>query len=126
MSTKTTTWRPDTCNCVFQYEWDDSVPESERTHTPTLVTPCEFHEAGETQDKYDSVVGENQMKNVAMKTILTEMPQLKKEDDDDFKDEYKPNWYFTEERNLVIETQGLTEEEKTTLNALTPEEVTIE
>lgn len=60
---KTTQWSPDTCGCIFEYEWDTDVPESTRTHTlKRLVTACAAH-AGTERQRYDAVVTENTAKN---------------------------------------------------------------
>lgn len=37
---KTTTWRPSTCGCVLEYEWDTELSEDKRTHKFVKVQHC--------------------------------------------------------------------------------------
>jgi hypothetical protein len=37
---QTTTWHPDTCECVIEYTWDDQQKEDVRKHTFSKVTHC--------------------------------------------------------------------------------------
>ncbi len=43
MAIRTTRWSPDTCGCVVEYSWDDTVAADQRAHTTTRVTPCVAH-----------------------------------------------------------------------------------
>src|SRR3990167_3930493 len=73
-----TTWHPDTCDgCVVVYEWDDTVSQDQRVHTPVSVT-------NEHQDfkndsikvKYDKILEENQRKNIAVGEIIKNNPKI--------------------------------------------------
>ncbi len=43
MAIRTTRWSPDTCGCVVEYSWDDTVAADQRAHTTTRVAPCAAH-----------------------------------------------------------------------------------
>jgi len=63
---KTTRWRPDTCDCVIEYEWDTDVASEDRVHTfkaaPNIGAE---HAALSGVALYDAVQSENRRKNVA-------------------------------------------------------------
>lgn len=40
---KVTQWRPDTCNCIISYEWDETLPIENRVHQFLDGTPCNEH-----------------------------------------------------------------------------------
>jgi len=67
---KITTWSPDTCDCVINYEWDDTTPEDTRTHTvSSVVKKCSFHEGLNLSANYDAILEENTRKNLAIKKV---------------------------------------------------------
>jgi hypothetical protein len=76
MTVHTTTWSPDTCSCIIQYTWDDSVPDSERTHTVSNVDPCSIHAntGANKEDKWNAVKEENSRKNISFQDILDNGP----------------------------------------------------
>lgn len=44
MTIKVTTWHPDTCECVLQYEWDTEHSEDQRVHKALpSIKRCELH-----------------------------------------------------------------------------------
>ena len=127
MAIKITRWRPDTCDCELEYEWDDSQSEDVRTHTiSNVLKACPAH-AGEP-DKvkhYNNVLGENQRKNIVFGKILESVPTATRdklqEDGSTVKDlklgkEYK--WSFDAQRNLVIDLVGFTAGEKLEVKTL--------
>ena len=73
---KITKWRPDTCGCEIDYQWDDAQNEDVRVHTIfEMIKVCPAH-SGET-DKvvhYAKVLDENQRKNIVLKEILEKVP----------------------------------------------------
>ena len=74
---RTTLWRPDTCGCVIEYEWDDTVSESERTHSISkVVEACEAHKGLTAEELYATVGDENKRKNIALGHILENTPSL--------------------------------------------------
>lgn len=79
---QTTTWYPDTCDCVIQYQWDDKVVEDKRTHTVSnVLSSCKFHQ-GKPDQVFAAVIAENQVKNKAVGMILDQTQDLKPEDID--------------------------------------------
>lgn len=74
---RTTEWRPDTCNCIVEYCWNDSTSEEEREHTEKTVTSvCEFHSSLKTNDEIISAIEtENIAKNVILQKIAEENPE---------------------------------------------------
>src|SRR5215212_113781 len=75
MVINTTQWQPDTCDCILEYSWDDSVPADQRVHTPTNSIKCPFHTNQATHSAvYNTVVNENQRKNIGFQTALDNGP----------------------------------------------------
>ena len=120
-----TRWRPDTCGCELEYEWDDTENENVRTHSISKVLKaCPAH--GGFVDKknhYDAVLDENRRKNIVFGEIIkgaagediiqedgTMVRKLKRGK------EYK--WSFDENRNLVIDLVGFTSNEKTAVRSI--------
>jgi len=70
-----TRWKPDTCGCVVELEWDASLPQEDRVHTVPRVEACAAHcalpSAGE---RYDAVLAENRLKNSALEVIRQNLP----------------------------------------------------
>lgn len=101
---KTTRWSPDTCDCVFEYEWDSSLEENERTHTlKKVVQMCGYHKNLETTKAYEEVVSENTRKN----KVFGMVAQIKK---DILSDDY--SWSFDKDRKLVVNFNNLTSVQK--------------
>lgn len=75
---RTTRWTPDTCGCTLEYQWDDAVPESSRTHTLSrVVTACPAHATLPSDAaRYDAAVDENSTKNQAKAEILAKVAAL--------------------------------------------------
>lgn len=76
MTIKTTRWSPDTCNCILEYTWDDSLPNDQITVTPSnIVGKCPAHTSFETtQEVFNVVNEENPRKNKAIQIILDNGP----------------------------------------------------
>lgn len=72
MAKHITRWRPDTCRCVLELEWDDQDPPENRVHTPVKVERCGAHtnEAPELQVVFDVVQSENVAKNLVLHHLL--------------------------------------------------------
>ncbi len=61
---RTTTWRPDTCECVLEYSWDNATSEASRAHSfVRVVSFCPAHSLLAGVSLYNAVVSENQRKN---------------------------------------------------------------
>ena len=88
-------WKPDTCGCILEYEFDADASEDVRVHTPTrTVKACEHHpDTGDVVAHHDSVLAENQMKNRAWEEVKSKVdPAVKAE----------VAWAFDQDRKLVI------------------------
>lgn len=63
---QTTHWSPDTCGCVFDYQWDDTLSGDERVHTVSkIVHTCSEHQIVKLNPSghFSVVVDENVRKN---------------------------------------------------------------
>lgn len=121
----TNRWRPDTCGCVIEYQWDDSVSEDKRVHTPKNVSPCLHHKSGTKEEKFDKVVEENQRKNKFLSHIMENMPEVVEERSNvdgsiskRLKDSIEYTWSFDDQRNLKVDLKGLAETGRTKLKQL--------
>lgn len=76
MAIKTTRFSPDTCGCVLEYTWDDTLSESQRTHTlSNFVTRCPAHSSlASDTDRWNAVFDENPRKNNARQLCLDNGP----------------------------------------------------
>ena len=77
MTVKTTRWRPDTCDCILEYEWDDSLPNDQIVITyKNTVSQCSFHanlNGNNKKDTYDAVNEENKRKNGTITELITRL-----------------------------------------------------
>ncbi len=70
-----TRWSPDTCDCVIEYSWDSTQPESTRVHNlSTIVSKCPAHSSLSDSQVYSIVLEENPRKNQALQNILDNSP----------------------------------------------------
>ena len=113
---QTTRWSPDTCKCVIEMNWDDAVSEDQRQHTLKEIKKCPAHFGISDVQAYKDVLDENQSKNRAIGLMLKTHPRLQGKEGD-----FKHS--FDAERNVVIETDLLTADEKTQLNLLPKTEI---
>lgn len=76
MVIRTTRWRPDTCGCIIEYTWDDSLPQDLVTHTLDRITRrCAAHQNLVTDtDVYNVVREENPRKNITNQIVLDNSP----------------------------------------------------
>lgn len=76
MAIQRTLWQPDTCNCAIEFEWDDTVPDTVRTHTPVKVhRRCLRHAAFVALDgHYSQLLDENPRKNKALARLQAIFP----------------------------------------------------
>lgn len=76
MAIKTTTWALDTCDCVIEYQWDDSLPPDQITTTPSnVVKKCTFHSSlSNNTTFFNTLLEENPRKNIAYQHILDNGP----------------------------------------------------
>lgn len=112
---KTTTWHPDTCDCIIEYTWDTEESEEVRTHDYKRVTrACAVH-AGLVDGKkiHDEVKDENFRKNMVLHEVTSKHASLRNEilDDDGNVTGHVPNenavgWRFDENRKLIVSIKG--------------------
>lgn len=109
---RVTRWSPDTCRCVLEYEWDDALPDNQRTHSYSkVIRLCPEHEQlGLTGKKlYDQVLSENTCKNAVWSMAKETLSSLEL---GDF------TWSFDTERKLKVGFLGkLTANQKMSLRA---------
>jgi len=104
-------WKPDTCGCVLEFEFDADAPDSERVVTPTqVVKACAHHPLGTTvKENYDKVLDENQRKNFSIKELVDQVPELKSED---------IKFSFDDDRTLVLKLPGYVDKEPLVLSRI--------
>lgn len=118
-------WRPDTCECEIEYEWDGAIDPKDRIHTAAKFTPCAIHAS--ISDKhlcYDAVLKENQLKNKVYGELLKD-PDLTVDYVDmqgnfrkRLKNGVKFQWFFDNDRKLNIQLTGVDVSKKAALEAL--------
>lgn len=62
MAKQLTRWRPDTCACVVDFEWDDA--DAEPIPVPKVIEPCPEHPtSGDLQADFDLIREHNRAAN---------------------------------------------------------------
>lgn len=112
---QTTRWKPDTCECVIDYQWDDAVPAEERVHLPVATKKiCSRHSNNNGHAAvFQAAHGENVTKNLALHELLKSLRQDEKHvfidsdgnENEDFK--VKPKWSFHDDGTLVVDHPAL-------------------
>ena len=127
MSIKKTRWRPDTCECDIEYEWDSAVSAETRVHTVSKInSKCDAHKAlNQIDDVFTTVLDENQRKNKLHGAILDnvssaieEIPNPGGTPTKKIKAGKEFNWSFDKDRNLVVDLEGFTASEKSQVTSL--------
>jgi hypothetical protein len=100
-----TTWSPDTCDCVIEYEWDDAQDEKTRVHiAKAILKDCGLHKKPKDKDgHFATVLEENQRKNLTFGTLQEDVSDLSP-------DEYV--WSFDDKRILHVKSSKLDTAEK--------------
>ena len=126
MVLKTTRWKPDTCRCEIEYEWDTEESPNTRAHNlKRLLKKCPDH-AGVVESKVlATITVENSMKNHILKEILDNNESLREQAYNgsgqpsgfNLKTDLNYEWNFEgkdEERTLKVSIMGraLTAQEK--------------
>ena len=123
---KTTTWRPDTCDCEVEYDWDTETSEDARVHTPKQFNRrCAPHQALSEQMQWGAVVDENRRKNI-FEGIAVSLPRVGKDILDEsgnvvergFAAGVRFTWSFDVDRSLNVTLSGITVPEKSQLQTL--------
>lgn len=106
---RTTTWRPDTCECVLEYSWDDATSEASRAHSfAKVVSSCPAHNSLTGANVYEAVVGENQRKNRTSAIAQVQLASLTPEG---------WLWYYDPSRVLQVVIPNLTAQQKNQLQS---------
>ena len=104
---RTTTWRPDTCECVLEYSWDDATSEASRAHSfVRVVSSCPAHSLLAGASLYNAVVSENQKKNRTYDIATVLLVSLTPE---------SWLWYYDTARVLQVVIPNLTASQKNQL-----------
>lgn len=96
---KVTRWSPDTCECILEYEWDETEDEGTRllAYKKTIKT-CPEHGALVGQSLYDQVLSENTRKNFTLGEIQKVSPEA---------DTENYLWFFDKNRILQVSLIGI-------------------
>lgn len=122
-----TRWKPDTCECIIEYSWNDAENENIRTYTVHNISrSCFAHvNLADKIQHYEIVKNENTRKNIIfgeiLKNVSTVVEEITQEDGTRIK-KLKPGlkyeWSFNADRKLIIDLVGFTLTEKNTINNL--------
>lgn len=121
MAIHITRWRPDTCDCILEYSWDDSVSPDLRVHTPVSILKDSVHSVLSDTDAHTAVFDENARKNRALGAALTNFPAKTGklgEAGDTVLDETKFSWSFDGSRKLLLSIPSLTNPQRTNLQSI--------
>jgi hypothetical protein len=70
-----TRWQPDTCECIIDYEWDDTIHPITYTQKQ-IVKQCSLHSSIKTESILDTIIIENAKKNKVINKIMEENPEV--------------------------------------------------
>lgn len=111
MSKQITRWSPDTCDCVIEYAWDDSISENDREHSiHKVINKCQHHlESKDEESHFRVILTENSKKNIAINKIMEKFPNLTKVDQEGniSLKEGSLAWSYSKDRILSIESPHL-------------------
>lgn len=107
-------WSPDTCGCVLQYQWDDSLPSEQRVHVALPADKlCSAHNhLTDHIEHHSKIVAENQNKNRTINALLKSLPRSEKkitlDGDGNEQEDFltPPVFSFVENRTLKIKHKG--------------------
>lgn len=112
MVIKVTTWSPDTCGCVLQYDWDTDEIVDE-THDRTIiavniVNRCAIHQLVplDINELFPIVHEENTRKNLSLTELLAQMGVTVSETQFQWITDHC-RWQFDDERNLFLYIRGV-------------------
>lgn len=128
-----TLWKPDTCGCEMEFNWDDAVDTSFRTHTLSrVIAKCSFHSKLTAAKAWAAVNRENVLKNTVYRKILETVPTARDtlvQDDGaevwSLKDSKEYRWAFDATRTLKVTLAGFTAAEKAQVISIAPVGVVI-
>ncbi len=95
MALQVTRWYPDTCDCVIDFQWDDTQTDATRTHSvKAIIKRCAAHrEIPDDTQHFSTVLEENQKKNKVMAQASLLKADLSIQD---------IQWYFDQARVLHV------------------------
>ena len=84
---KTTRWRPDTCECEIEYDWDELILNGLHINHK-FIKQCSYHLV------VGDVIQHNQTKNIEITKIMSETPIATETKDGiiKFKENFIPTW----------------------------------
>lgn len=114
-------WKPDTCNCEIEVNREWTVGSA--------IKKCSIHENVADENIFTTVLTECRNKNFSLGEIEEKLKTLdsslfetyaneKGETVQRFKKEYKPDWAYDENRNVIITMKGVKENDLRALKAL--------
>lgn len=123
---KVTTWRPDTCDCEIEYEWDTDDNQTNRVHTFKQANKkCQFHVSVNGNAHWNQVLDENQTKNKVEALVLENFSELIEEVINSAGDKIKRlkpavqyKWSFNQNRKLEVDFTGMDNNQRITLKNL--------
>lgn len=113
---KKTIWRPDTCNSVIEFQWDDSVPAEQRQISLSrVISKCPLYANMTDEEMFQAVLSDNQKKNIAVEAVKSVLLQERsqknlgesKEAKLDVEQEIK--FKYNKARELEIEVASVTD-----------------
>lgn len=122
---RTVEWSPDTCTCVIEYAYDDSVPLAQVTFVASRhVRKCVDHRNLVLSTAFDAVTEETGRVQKVRDRLLTLIPQLGQtilqldgSSYVDFKPDRRPKISFDSNRVLTVIIPNITIAQRTTLQA---------
>ena len=120
---KVTLWRPDTCSCVVEYEWDDAVKEDARVHSfKRFAARCPAHASDQNMDGcLERNRRKNRLLDLAVENIA-ELAETKLTDNGVFVKSLKPgvsfDWSFDPLGDLNVSFSGITPPQSQRLKVL--------
>lgn len=93
MALHTTVWRPDTCGCIFRYEWDTDTLEDNRIHKLVEATKCDIHKDETDKHAFLHVLKENRSVQAGLSALkkVARLTEEKVQEDGSTTTELKPN-----------------------------------
>lgn len=123
MTIRTTTWHPDTCDCIVEFEWDDAVAADQRVHTGKRnVRVCARHASVAGADQighFARLMDENPRKNKLLERLRSQFSELTETDGSGqvVLKRGVVSWSFDDSHVLHISVPSLTTQKKTLAQA---------
>ena len=90
---KTVRWRPDTCDCGIEYQYDNALADKDKVFSLKTIQKCSSHAGLGNQAAYNQVLKENKAKNYAYNFAKEANPDLMPED---------MSWSFNSKRVITV------------------------